>query len=200
MIDFNWKVTVPDAVSPCGNVKIETFEISKDDADFNNCKTNRLYWVSPGKFKRLIIDNDVVMSNTKMEVRTNRTFVSKAKGKVLINGLGLGMVLEQLLEKHKNEGCIEHITVIEKDPRVIALVGTHYANNPLITIIEADALEYRPPKGVRYGAVWHDIWTFITADNIKDMKALHRRYGRRTDWQGSWARDECEYQRNNSYW
>lgn len=190
---MEWNVSVPDGVSPCGRVKIETFTISQEEASFANIRSrSRADRVYAGTFKRLIIDNEVVMSNTHMEIITNRIFILRAEGKILINGLGLGMVIDQLLEKHKQEQCIEHITVIERDPRVIALVGPHYASNPLITIIEADALEYKPPKGLRYNAVWHDIWTFITPDNIEDMKILHRRYGKRTDWQGSWARDMCE--------
>lgn len=199
-----WPVKVPDAVSECGNVKIETFEITEEDAKSANMRyfsrNDRVY---AGTYKKLVIRNEVVMSNTHMERITNTEFVKKAKGNILINGLGLGMVLEKLLEKHEKEGCIEHITVIEKNPIVIELVGSHYADNPMITIIEADALEYKPPVGMKYGAVWHDIWTFITSDNLEDMKKLHRKYGRRTEWQGSWARSECEYQKSrerNNYW
>lgn len=192
-----WQVKVPDCVSECGNVKIETFEISQDDARFANMRSrSRSDRVYAGTYKRLIIGHDVVMSNTHMERITNQNFINIAKGNILINGLGLGMVLEKLLEKHEQENCIEHITVIEKNPTVIELVGKHYADNPLITIIEADALEYKPPKGVKYDAVWHDIWTFITSDNLEDMKKLHRKYGKRAAWQGSWARDECEYQKS----
>lgn len=199
-----WPVKVPDAVSECGNVKIETFEITEEDAKSANMRyfsrNDRVY---AGTYKKLVIRNEVVMSNTHMERITNTEFVEQAKGNVLINGLGLGMVLEKLLEKHEKEGCIEHITVIEKNPIVIELVGSYYADNPMITIIEADALEYKPPVGMKYDAVWHDIWTFITSDNLEDMKKLHRKYGRRTKWQGSWARSECEYQKSrerNSYW
>lgn len=200
-----WPVAVPDAVSECGQVKIETFDVSASDARMANVQARtRLDFIKPGTYKRLMINNDVVMSNTQMEIFTNRQFIKNATGNILINGLGLGMVLEQLLKKQAEENCIEHITVIERDPRVIKLVGGHYANNSLITIIEADALEYMPPKGVRYNAVWHDIWTFITEDNLKDMKKLHRRYGRRCDWQGSWARSECEYHKRQNekfcYW
>ena len=61
-----------------------------------------------------------------------------------------------------------------------------------LNIICADALEWKPPKGTRYNAVWHDIWDNICGDNLDDMKKLHRKYGRRTNWQGSWCRDQCE--------
>lgn len=187
-----WPIAVPDSQSPCGKVKIESFTVTPQEARMANVRARSRYeMIKAGDYRRLIIDGDVVMSNTPMEILTNREFVSQARGKVLINGLGFGMVLEQLLLKDE----VEHITVIEKDPRVIELVGKHYENNPFVTIIEADALEYKPPKGEKYDVVYHDIWTFICGDNVDDMKLLHRRYGRKCDWQASWARDECEYQR-----
>jgi hypothetical protein len=61
-------------------------------------------------------------------------------------------------------------------------------------VVCSSALDYKPPKGVTYGAVWHDIWDAICVDNLDEMKKLHRKYGRRADWQGSWCRYECEAQ------
>ena len=55
-----------------------------------------------------------------------------------------------------------------------------------------DAFEYKPPKGKRYDAVWHDIWDGICTDNLKDMKKLHRKYGKNSNYQASWARGLCE--------
>jgi hypothetical protein len=37
--------------------------------------------------------------------------------------------------------------------------------------------------------VWHDIWLDLCTDNLEGMGKLHRKYGRRTDWQGSWEKD-----------
>lgn len=62
-------------------------------------------------------------------------------------------------------------------------------------IINADAFAYKPPKSKRYGAVWHDIWANICADNLPEMHKLHRKYGRIADWQGSWCRWQCERNR-----
>jgi spermidine synthase len=125
-----------------------------------------------------------------MEVLSNMGFVNAAKGKVLINGLGLGMVLTEILKKSE----VTEVTVIEKSKEVIELVGSYFKDSRL-TIINADAFEYKPPKGKRYDCVWYDIWDYICVDNIEEMKKLHRKYGRRTDWQRSWKRDECEHHR-----
>lgn len=124
----------------------------------------------------------IVMSDTPDEMRDHYHAFWKAKGHVLINGLGLGMVLGAILRKPE----VEHVTVIEIDPDVIDLVGPHYACGRL-TIINVDAFEYVPPKGARFGAAWHDIWDDYCADNLPEMTRLKRRYGRRADWQGCWS-------------
>jgi hypothetical protein len=95
------------------------------------------------------------------------------------------MVLSVILDQ------VTHVTVIEKSPDVIKLVGPSFAD-PRVTIIEADAYTYQPPKGIRYNAVWHDIWDNICGDNTEGMGKLHRKYGRRTDWQDSWCKAECQ--------
>ena len=76
----------------------------------------------------------------------------------------------------------------------IKLIAPHY-NDPRLEIIHADAFEWKPPKGVRYNCVWHDIWDYICTDNLPEMHKLHRKYGRRCDYQESWCRSVCEYEK-----
>ena len=111
--------------------------------------------------------------------------------RILINGLGLGVCLAAILESD----VPEKIVVVEKSEDVIKLVGPTFENDSRVEIIHADALEYKPPKGEKYDAVWHDIWPNICSDNLESMKKLHRKYGRRAAWQGSWARGLCELQK-----
>jgi hypothetical protein len=132
----------------------------------------------------------VVMSDTPAEKQDHYGFVHAAKGHCLINGLGIGMCLKAVLLKES----VTAVTVVEKSADVIALVAPYYTD-PRVEIVHSCAFEYEPPKGVRYGAVWHDIWDNICSDNIEQMKRLHRKYGRRAGWQGSWCRWECERQR-----
>ena len=61
-----------------------------------------------------------------------------------------------------------------------------------ITELKDNAFEYKLPKGVRYDVVWHDIWDYITSDNLPEMIKLHRKYGRKCDYQESWCRYRCE--------
>jgi len=176
---------LPDGVSGCWEV--ETFEVPKEDFSqiISMFKTGR--GVTAGIYKRLKRDGTVVMSNTPDEIRDFMPFVWRAKGSVLINGLGLGCVVKVLLDKPE----ITKITVIEKSRDVINLVLPHF-NDERLKVIHADAFEYTPPKGEKFTAVWHDIWDYICADNLKEMSTLHRKYGRKSEWQDSWAKPQCQ--------
>ena len=179
------KVDVPEGKR--GNWTVERFTIPKNDF---KAWTYGHRAPSPGTYTRLLHGTHCVMSDTYAEMRDHYGPVINAKGHILLNGLGIGMVLNACLAKPE----VTKATVIEIDADVIALVAPHY-NDKRVHIINADAYEYQPPKGVRYGMVWHDIWSDICSDNLDGMKKLHRKYGRRSEWQGSWARYECERQR-----
>jgi len=189
-------VDIPEGVS--GNWRVERFTVSEKDVALHNIRCmfkagfgNRT--MRAGTYTRIVRGTLCVMSDTDAEKRDHWQPVHHAKGNVLINGLGIGMVLNACLIKPE----VAHCTVIERSPDVIALVAPHWRQRfgDRLTIIEADAFEYAPPKGIRFGAVWHDVWNDINPDNLDGMKRLHRRYGRRTDWQGSWCRSLCELYR-----
>lgn len=116
--------------------------------------------------------------------------VFKAKGHILINGLGIGMVLNACLLKPE----VAHATVIEISQDVINLVADHYNRKfpGKVEIIHADAFEYTPPKNKKFDMVWHDIWPDICPDNLPEMTQLHRKYAKRTTWQNSWAKEICQ--------
>lgn len=182
-------IEVPVPVGISGEWRIEEFEVVDDALGQTRAAIKRdpYEYVPPGKYKRLMRNDVVVMSNTPMEIDTNKHFIAYAKGRVLINGLGMGMVLTAILDKPE----VESVTVIEASKDVIALIAPTFANNPKLTIINDCAFEYKPPKGVRYDAVWHDIWDELCGDNVVEMKKLHRKYARRADWQNSWGYRIC---------
>lgn len=181
------KVTVPEGKS--GNWEVEKFTVSEMDSAWAifQYKERRPY---PGDYTRLMCNERTIMSDTPAEVRDHAEPVHKAKGHILINGLGLGVVLLNSLLKPE----VEKATVIELSPDVIKLVGPHYQDmfGDRLEIINDDAFTFKPPKNIKYGMVWHDIWPSISTDNNEDMSTLHRRYGRKAEWQGSWGRYEIK--------
>lgn len=181
------KVSVPTGSS--GDWKVEKFTVSPEQAMWHNIRAGGR-GILPGDYTMLRCRSTVVMSDTQAEMMDHYEPVRRAKGNILINGLGLGLVLLNCMLK---EG-VDHITVVERSKDVISLVAPHYMSTyaDRLTIIHADTFTYKPAKGTRYGMVWHDIWPDICADNYDGMKKLHRRYGRYSDWQGSWCRTQVK--------
>ena len=178
---------VPDGIS--GHWKIETFEVSKEDASFSRIRAimHPEEIIEPGTYKRLTHQGDVVMSNTPMEIATNRAIIRMATGRTLLNGLGLGMVPAAILPNPK----LTELWIVEKSADVIRLVGPTVTKDTRVRLIHSDAMTYRAPKGVRFNAVWHDIWNSFCSDNLPQMATLTRRYARRSDWQGCWGYAQC---------
>jgi len=186
------EIDVPDGVS--GDWKVETFEITEEKAKFENMRASfspggASRWVEAGVYKKLTRKGQCIMSNTRAEIDDHMDFISRATGSILINGLGLGVALTEILKKPN----VHNVTIIELSPDVIKLSGPTYLKDERVQIIEADAFAYQPPKGMRYDVCFHDIWDNICADNLPEMAKLHRKYGKRCDWQGSWAKDMCQY-------
>lgn len=179
MID---KVTVPEGKS--GNWHIERFEVDQHGA-FMESLTGRP--IRPGVYTRLMHGRTVVMSDTPAEMRDHYAAVRAASGVVLINGLGLGMVANACLAKPS----VDRVIVIELSPDVISLVAPHYAEiyGARFEVVNASAFDYKPTEPA-YGAVWHDIWNDLCADNLPEMTRLKRKYARRANWQGCWGEHE----------
>lgn len=179
-------VDVPEGKS--GSWAVERFSVSKEDAGFFNIG-NRGRAILPGSYTRLMCGRCVVMSDTPAEMWDHMAAVANAHDDCLVNGLGLGMVINAMLLKE----AVKSVTVIERSPDVIKLVAPHYQQKfgDRFKIAEGDALTFKPSRGVRYGTVWHDIWNDICGDNLEQMAVLHRKYGKRADWQGSWCHNEC---------
>ena len=79
-------VKVPDGKR--GSWSVESFTITEADARFSNIRAifkGSLEAVDAGDYKRLVRNGTVVMSNTRMEVITNRPILRNARGHVLIN-------------------------------------------------------------------------------------------------------------------
>lgn len=187
------QVDIPDGKS--GDWKISTFTVTKQDADMFNLRamfsfSHKGRPIKAGTYKRLTYYNRTVMSNTPAEIHDHIQFIRIAKGgsKILINGLGLGVALIEIM---KSKDIIS-ITIIEKSKDVIKLVAPFFDNDKRIHIINADAFTWNPPKGIRYNVVWHDIWTDLCKDNLSERTKLKRKYGRRCDWQGCWAEKEIK--------
>lgn len=176
-------------------VRVEKFTVSESDARFSAMRAvfqGRGY-VPPWTYTRLSVDGTLWMSDTPDEKRDHIAPVweaSRRGGRILVNGLGLGMVVSGLLKLPN----VEHVDVVEKSERIVDLIGPHYESSRC-TVHHSDAYTIKWPAGTRWTVAWHDVWAYLSLDNIEGMHRLHRRYGRRVDWQGSWGREFVEARR-----
>lgn len=145
-------------------------------------------------------DGALWMSDSPAERRDHYPAIWQAQRmsarRVLVNGLGIGMVVQALIMLPS----VELIDVVEIDPDVIALVGDHYRqmgadHGTTVTIHQADAHTITWPTGTTWDMAWSDIWQHASTDNLDEMARLNRRYGRRVQWHGHWMRDELLAQR-----
>lgn len=201
------QVDIP--VGEMNGIKVSKFEVIAPDA-WTDEHEDRDDVVSPIQVMRMARDGraprpgwytrlsekgvGIWMSDTTAERRDHAEavmYMSSAKAeRVLINGLGIGMVLSAALSMDH----VKHVDVVEKDERVIKLIGPHYLKDPRVTIHHADAREMFDQwlDNVRWNAVWTDIWPSITPDNLPEMKEFTDFYGPRSDFHGNWSEEDAK--------
>lgn len=129
---------------------------------------------------------EVFMSDA--EYHDHARVLARARGRVVVTGLGLGCIVRALFAR----GRVDHITVVEREADVVALVWPELAAafGDRVALHHADALIGPMPNG-RWDLAWHDIWPTVTAMNIPEMWKLRRRYDKRTRRQLCWAEGLC---------
>lgn len=172
----------------CGVWKVERFVVDECDSKLNRALSHDGRYTPPGSYTRLMRGRKLVMSDTPDELRDHSYFIRIARGRVLVNGLGLGMVLKKLLEKEE----IDRVDIVEFSEDVITLVGPTYQDDPRVHIYHGDAMMFKFPPRTTWDFVWNDIWDDLCLDNLSEMHKLHRRYGSRAEWIGSWGRSYLE--------
>lgn len=151
----------------------------------------------PGTYASLLVRTDsghseCMMSDLGYERATCLEVVKRAHGEVLIAGLGLGMILHPILA----DPGVSRVTVVEKYPDVIDLVGPTLPATERLTIVTADIFAWRPPRGSRYDVIWFDIWPDMAPTRLPEMARLHRRFAPYLNranprrWMDSWHRRE----------
>ena len=139
----------------------------------------------PGVYTKLIDneEHEIVMSDTPMERDTNREFMLRANGDVLIAGLGIGMLLYPLMKAKE----VKSITVVEKYQEVydlVKLAGFPFSKKVEVKVM--DIFDFRA-RTRKWDCIWFDIWNGIGGDNYAGMKKLHRQFA----WMVNRANPDC---------
>ena len=190
-----------------GSCEIRHFEISVADSAMTMVRASMHpdEFVPPGRYVQLLVARQIMMSDTLYEQRSNLGAVENAHGHMLIAGLGIGMILAPILKRRE----VQSVTVLESDPDVIALVGPSVRKLPgaaarKLSIIPADAFTWMPARGLRYDAIYFDIWPTVSEDNLVEIGKLKRRFAKRLNrsnpkaWMRAWEEEKLRYRQAQS--
>lgn len=177
--DFLEAARVPASIEPqvFGPWKIERHAVSGYRYGWPTVTVLRR-WTMTTLHKDL---GEIVMEDSRRELSRHLPIWLKASGRVLVSGLGLGCVVRGLLASPK----VEHIDVVEIDPKIIHVVGAEFQGDDRMTIHCGDALsiEWRPE--IEWRCAWHDIWCEGSGLQVLHTKLIAR-YQDRCSFQGAW--------------
>lgn len=181
-IDLN--TVYPNHVIETENYKIDRIVLNDYEVEYEQIKSKlqNESWLTDGlksnfEYVRLIKKGKgVMMSDTPMERNTNRNFIKKANGDVLIFGLGLGTIILPLLDATE----VKSITVVELYQDLIDVVYPilkRRDKSNKLTVVQGDCFEYHNvlPKKM-FDCVYGDIWISICVDNYDEMKLLTKNW------------------------
>ena len=133
-----------------------------DDIKMNGYKEYSQIGYFDNKFSYLALTegNNIWMSLNPNEIETMKPYINKARGNVLVLGLGMGYVPFMLSLKN----CIKSITIIERDQEIInlfnELIYPSFPNKEKIRIVKGDAVECarKAQKEATHDYVFADLW------------------------------------------
>ena len=155
----------------------DSFSMLRASLKGNHLKQNH-------KYCQLWIDGDLWMSDTRDEMVANMP-VARAKGNVLIVGLGLGMALHRVLQNKD----VAHVDVIEKNSDVAQLVWPYVGvTDPRANLILQDAKKFPTKTPLkRYDFIWLDIWLSNPEPReVTALRKLYRPFLKRGGFMGQW--------------
>ena len=177
--------------------EVEHFKLSKEKVELEKMKSmfngsyGEVHSLKAGAYIKLTNPSmhEIVMSDTPMELETNRLFVEEAKGVVLIGGLGLGIVLLAIQSKKE----VKRVVIIEKEKELIEKIGKQLPLNKKVELVHADIFEFKTNE--KFDTIYFDIWSHISSDNYEDMKLLHKKFRKNLNkegWMSSWRFEYCK--------
>ena len=185
-------VPLPDGLVPMrdilpegqsGDVSLVHYDVTELGAAVHNLRHAQngspQMCITPGRYVSLHVGGELMMSDAPYEAQSNRDLIEGARGKVLIAGLGMGMVLVPILRNPK----VTVVTVVEKSKHVIKLVkepllknGPFTENEKMKLVVVQGDINNFSPKANSYDFIYFDIWPTISSKNLPEIDSLKRRF------------------------
>jgi hypothetical protein len=138
----------------------------------------------------------ILTSDLPVEIYSQYIAFSKAKGNVLVGGLGLGMAPTMMLDMPG----VKSVTIIEKEPKIIKLIAPQLDKR--LKIINADLYDYLKLAGShkwaypKFDFAYHDIWygtgESTWAEHVVPLYRLSQKAGIKK--MGAWGEHEMRWQ------
>src|SRR5579863_8833218 len=130
-----------------------------------------------------LMEHEIVMEDSRVELRKHLPIWMVARGRILVTGLGLGCVVRGLLANRE----VDHIDVVEIDKDIMRVVGHEFRGHNRVSLHHGDALTIKFPRSARWDFAWHDLWT----EGDEHLQLLHaklfHKFRKRVGRQGAWA-------------
>lgn len=174
-----------------GEWSIRTVEITPErsaelfDLQAAHGQDQYIAFTPPGSYKFLGYPRyDEVMNDTYAELALHERFVRAGTGRVLITGLGMGLLPSALLLKPE----VTRIDIVELESDVIGLVRPHL-NDERVHIHHADAFKFEPAPGTIWDWAWHDLlyWDLTVAPSVAILKQRYAPFAKQQD---AWGEGE----------
>lgn len=127
---------------------------------------------------------EIVMEDSRQELRKHLPIWMHGRGRILITGLGLGCVVRALLIKPD----VTHIDVVERDPGILRVLGAEFEAEPRVTMHLGDAHTIHWPHKTMWDFAWHDIWSRGDEEHLtmSHMRLINRYQHMVFNQQGAW--------------
>lgn len=127
---------------------------------------------------------EIVMEDGPLELSRHLPILMRARGRILVTGLGLGCVVRGLLAVP----AVEWIDVVEVDEHILRAIGPEFALDPRVHLHHRDALSVSWAQGTRWDYAWHDLWSPEGGLALQMMHVqLLSKYRGMCGPQGAWA-------------
>jgi len=131
-------------------------------------------------FQTLCYQGKPISNNDPVTLPAHKHIIKKARGRVLVSGLGLGNSLHELLKKDN----VSEVVIIEKEQDIIDLVSPSFSD-PRVKIEQGDIFQFEPSK--HFDCIYHAIWNTEkeTRAAVQVRKELKAKFASFCDaWQG----------------
>lgn len=130
---------------------------------FGHCRFNNVVYVP-----KITEDGEVWMSLTPFEILTQRPGLKKARGNVLVGGLGMGWFAKRCCERKQ----VTSVTVIEKDPSIVEHFKFEHPKLKKIVCSDVWLADFS-----KYDSILLDIWkSYGWAEGTKELLDLKAKY------------------------